>query len=207
MEKKPDYFKDSASSWDKASIRVNNAKKIAAAILNQVDISKDAHLMDFGAGTGLLSEGLAPYVRKITAMDYSQPMLDEFLLKSWACEIDILHIDLVKATLDHTFDGIISSMTLHHIEDIDLLFGKFNDLLDSGSFVALADLNKEDGSFHSNNQKAGAIHFGFEEGFIKTMLEKNGFENINFVQANVIRKPVDDVIREYPVFLVTAFKK
>lgn len=206
MKMKPDFFKDVAGDWDKANTRVNNARNIAKFIVNNIDLKPDFHLLDFGAGTGLLSEGMAHFVKKITAMDYSEAMLGEFLKKKWPCEVDAIQIDLQKATIDYRFDGIISSMTLHHIQDISLLFNRFHDILNPGGFVALADLEKEDGSFHSNNRTAGVEHFGFDKEYITSRLKTSGFINIEFSRAHTIHKQVGEINREYPIFLTTAYK-
>ena len=42
--------------------------------------------------------------------------------------------------LERRFDGIISSMTLHHVENVAALFRVFHGLLNDGGFLALADL-------------------------------------------------------------------
>ena len=180
-----------------------NARKISDAILNNIDFSGNEHIMDFGAGTGLLSEGLADKVEKITAIDYSGAMLEKFYEKDWPCEIDVINIDLTKATLDYQFDGIVSSMTLHHIEDIDTLFQKFSQLLKNGGFIGLADLYKEAGDFHDNNESVE--HFGFEETELIPILEKHGFSSIKFEQVNVITKDKGDQKKDYPIFLISAF--
>jgi len=202
---KPDYFKDNAKDWDKKNVRVNNARNISAKILEKISLNGNEHLMDFGAGTGLLSEGIAQYVKKISAVDYSGAMLEQFTAKNWPCETDALNIDLTQATLDYHFDGIISSMTLHHIEDIEALFKKFSDLLEKGGFVALGDLSKEDGTFHSSNESVK--HLGFDELFIEVALFKNNFRDIAFTRANVITKEIEGKQKDFPIFLVTAFKK
>jgi ubiquinone/menaquinone biosynthesis C-methylase UbiE len=43
------------------------------------------------------------------------------------------------------YDIVVCSMTLHHVEDIAELIGKFALLLRPGGTVALVDLEKEDG--------------------------------------------------------------
>lgn len=50
-------------------MRVQNAKEIATVILSNSEIKSSASVMDFGAGTGLLSYFIAPFVSKITAVD------------------------------------------------------------------------------------------------------------------------------------------
>lgn len=200
MNQKPDHFLNRAKEWDQGNTRVKNARNIAEKILAKIKLGGTEHIMDFGAGTGLLSESIAPHIQKLTAVDYSEAMLKEFCKKDWPCETEALNIDLSKATIDHSFDGIISSMTLHHIADIPGLFKKFNALLKNGGFIALADLEKEDGSFHKSN--SGVEHFGFDRKYISSSLKNAGFSEISFVEANVITKEIDGKPNDFPIFMV-----
>jgi len=52
-------------------------------------------------------------------------------------------------------------MALHHIESTQALVQVFSDHLKPGGMVALADLDKEDGSFHPEGSE-GIFHRGFE---------------------------------------------
>jgi predicted TPR repeat methyltransferase len=201
---KPDHFGEKAKSWDQGQIRVLNANKISSQILMEIRFSGSEHIMDFGAGTGLLSEGIAPHVSRITAVDYSSAMLEHFAAKSWPCETSVLNIDLSHANLEYEFDGIISSMTLHHIQDIPKLFAKFYKLIKPGGFIAFADLELEDGTFHSDN--TGVEHFGFEPSYISGELEKVGFKNLKSQNVHEIVKELNGQIKAYPIFLVTAKK-
>ncbi len=146
---KVDHFAEKSKSWDMNSKRVQNAKGIAELIVNNIKLDKSMELMDFGAGTGLLSYFIAPYVEKIVAVDNSPSMLREFKNKcdEFSCDTEVIEKDLSTDTLDRKFDGIISSMTIHHLEDIPTLFSKFYSMLDEHGFIAIADLDSEDGSF------------------------------------------------------------
>lgn len=202
--KKPDHFSEKAKTWDKGEMRVANANRISRKILDLNQLTGEEHIMDFGAGTGLLSEGLAPFVSKITAVDYSSAMLEKFSAKKWPCTTEVLNIDLNHASIDYEFDGIISSMTIHHIEDIEQLFEKFYGLLKPGGFIALADLEEEDGSFHNNN--TGVEHFGFDPKYFQSKLQKAGFISIKSERVNEIQKELDGNIKSFPVFLAVARK-
>ncbi|MFT5924820.1 MAG: 2-polyprenyl-3-methyl-5-hydroxy-6-metoxy-1,4-benzoquinol methylase [Paraglaciecola sp.] len=59
-------------------------------------------------------------MRKITAIDISQSMNEQLNKKrgSLSCEIDILQIDLESSDIKDKFDGIISSMRMHHVKDV-----------------------------------------------------------------------------------------
>lgn len=69
-------------------------------------------------------------------------------------------MDLVTCDLNGTFDGSNSSMTLHHIKDIERILSKFHSYLSEGGFLAVSDLDLENRSFHKED--AGVHHFGFD---------------------------------------------
>ena len=198
-----DYFKEKAAGYDKANHRVANVETIARAMLDRIPFDKTMNLMDFGSGTGLLLQGVAPFVHKITAVDISASMNQQLEMKrdSLGCELEILEVDLSRTILDRKFDGIISSMTMHHVEDIGAMFAKFHALLEENGFIAIADLDAEDGSFHSED--TGVFHSGFDRKKLVAIAEEAGFRNIDVTTASVISKPQGD----YPVFLLTATRQ
>ena len=141
MSETKDLFQHKSKSWDMNSKRVKNAQSIAALIVKNISLKSDMEIMDFGAGTGLLSFFVAQKVAKIVAVDNSPSMLEEFAKKSseFASETEILEKDLSVDTIERKFDGIISSMTIHHLEDTRALFQKFYDMLESDGFAFLFD--------------------------------------------------------------------
>jgi len=203
MDKKKDLFEHKSKHWDAKSRRVKGAKAIADKVLDNINLSKEMHIMDFGAGTGLLSYYLSHKVAEITAVDNSPSMLEVFQEKSahFFCPTNVLMLDLSHDELpDIKYDGIVSSMTIHHIEDLKDMFSKmYTWLLDDG-FIALADLDKEDGSFHSDNE--GVFHYGFDRDYLESMAKEIGFKDVNFCTANTIDKSQ----ASYDVFLMTAKK-
>lgn len=197
-----DYFEHKAKEYEVHSPRVNNVKNIADGILKHIRFDKGMSIMDFGSGTGLLTEQIAPHVSKITCIDMSKAMNEVLESKRdiFPCELDIIRLDLSVDTLDARFDNIISSMTLHHLKDIESLFVKFNGMLEQGGSIALADLDTEDGSFHSED--TGVFHFGFDRDEIVQIAKKVGFRNVNIESVSIATKPHGD----YPIFLLTGIK-
>ncbi len=112
METKLDHFEHKSKSWDMNSERVQNAKGIAELIVNNIKLDKSMELMDFGAGTGLLSYFVAPYVEKIVAVDNSPSMLKEFHSKcdDFRCETEVIEKDL--STVKHSIENL---MVLSHL--------------------------------------------------------------------------------------------
>ncbi len=200
--KQTDHFAHKSKSWDMSSRRVKNAQSISDSILNNIKLNDDMVLMDFGAGTGLLSYFVAPKVGTIVAVDNSPSMLEQFKEKSneFDCKTEIIQKDLSRETIEREFDGIISSMTMHHLEDTPALFSKFNTMLKRGGFIAIADLDSEDGTFHSDN--AGVHHHGFDRKILENMAKDAGFVDIGFDTVSTINKPH----RDFTVFLMTAVK-
>lgn len=197
-----DYFQHKASSYEQNQSRVANVENIAHSILSQITFEQNMHIMDFGSGTGLLLERIAPYVNKITAVDISHSMNQQLAQKKddLACDLDMLAIDLSITDLEDTFDGIISSMTMHHIEDTKAMFAKFHAMLNENGFIAIADLDLEDGTFHKED--TGVFHFGFGRDRLLEIAREVGFKNVSICDASTVHKPQGS----YPVFLLTAFR-
>ena len=197
-----DYFEHKANDYERVRQRVTNVKNIADAIKKNLPLTSSMHIMDFGSGTGLLLERIAPFVKKITAVDISTSMNRQLekKLNDIECDLDIIEMDLSTSTLDRTFDGIITSMTMHHVKDIQLMLKTFYSLLNTGGFIAIADLDTEDGSFHSED--TGVFHSGFDRVYFKEITAAAGFHNISTLGASTIKKDQGN----YSIFLLSAFK-
>ena len=202
-----DLFAHKSKNWDMKSRRVKNAKSIASIIASNIKLDKDMQIADFGAGTGLLSFFLAQKVRLITAIDNSASMLEVFEQKSdeFEAKTEVCNINLAtdyNQSFDNKFDGIVSSMTLHHIKDLDDIFAKFYNMIKKDGFIAIADLRSEDGSFHSDS--TGVYHNGFDENLLRNIVKNCGFKNINFYDCDTINKENG---KSYGVFCMIAYKK
>jgi cyclopropane fatty-acyl-phospholipid synthase-like methyltransferase len=197
-----DNFAHKSKSWDMNSKRVKNAKSIADRIVNGIALKSTMKIMDFGVGTGLLSYFLAPFIDTIVAVDNSPSMLEKFKEKApeFDCKVEVLELDLSKKSLDEKFNGIVSSMTIHHVEDTKELFQKLYNMLECGGFIAIADLDSENGTFHSDT--TGVFHFGFDREALSKIATEVGFKNIRFEMASTINKPHCD----FTVFLMLAEK-
>jgi ubiquinone/menaquinone biosynthesis C-methylase UbiE len=202
-------FDKAAETWDEQPAHLRRAHAIAEAIQRQVALSPDIRAMDYGAGPGLLTLEIRPRVRSVTAADSSPGMLS--VLKRKVAERGITNVSTLLLDLEkepgpeRAFDLIVSSMVLHHVEDTARILGEFHRMLAPGGILAVADLDAEDGTFHTD--KTGVQHFGFDRRRLKELLEKAGFTGIEAVTAVTIpREIAPGTVRSYPVFLVTARK-
>ena len=195
------HFDTRADNWDKGDIRVNGALIIAQAIEKKVILKDSMKVIDFGVGTGLLGFEIAKKVKKVYGVDTSTNMLNKLKEKNTKkLTIETINQDIIKNPLNEIFDGLVSSMTLHHIENLENFFTTIYKNIKDGGFIAIADLESEDGSFHSDN--AGVFHFGFNQEKLCEIVHNCGFKNIIFENINTIKKPHG----EFGVFLLNATK-
>jgi len=197
-----DLFEEKAQDWDANEMRRELSTAVGTTILKRVDFHPDMGVMDFGAGTGLISGHVASKVSNITAVDISEAMLEKLAAKpELKDKVHIVCQDITQQPLDRKFDVIVSAMAMHHVEDTENLIKTFALHLNPNGQVALADLYTEDGSFHPENIE-GVYHHGFNQDALTSILEENGFNDIEFVTAHTATKEGKD----YPIFLVTATK-
>lgn len=195
-------FNQAAAGWDKGDMRQNIAQAVFDTMVSRIALKADMDIMDFGAGTGLLSFKIAPMVRSVAGVDLSKGMLEQMQEKNTASlSVEPFHHDIFERPMDRLFDGIVSSMAIHHVEDTARLFQIFHAHLKRDGFIAVADLEAEDGTFHAHGNE-GVHHFGFEKEALRQTIQSAGFKNVRFHRAYVVKKEA----KEYPVFLVTAMK-
>ncbi|MDX8387863.1 MAG: class I SAM-dependent methyltransferase [Ghiorsea sp.] len=197
-----DLFDEKAADWDAGDMKQKLSKAIGSSIVEQVDLKPDMQVMDFGAGTGLVCSFVAPYVANVTAVDISPAMLAKLAEKpELQGKVEIVCQDILTQALDKKFDLIISAMAMHHVLDTDKMIQTFAAHLKEGGLVALADLDKEDGSFHPADIE-GVYHNGFDQDALKINFEQAGFKDVHFQVAITITKDG----KEFPVFLLVAAK-
>jgi ubiquinone/menaquinone biosynthesis C-methylase UbiE len=206
---KRDFDKE-AAAWDENPARVQMARDVAQAVARQVRLSPDLGVMDFGCGTGLLTLQLAPLVGSITGVDSSRGMLDVLagkLARLSLTNVRMRYLDIDAGdVLDGRYGLIVSSMTLHHIRRVEPLLEQFYRVLAPGGHLCLADLDPDDGQFHSDNQ--GVFHFGFDRVDLRGAFAAAGFEDVRDTTAAEVTKPTrTGELRRFTIFLMTGRKK
>jgi 2-polyprenyl-3-methyl-5-hydroxy-6-metoxy-1,4-benzoquinol methylase len=206
--KKMDFDK-AAASWDREPVRVKLADDVARAITNAVAPDSGMDVMDFGCGTGLLTLRLGPFVHSITGVDSSRGMLDVLNAKiqnEGLKNVKTQYVDLDGGdALEGGYHLIVSSMTLHHVKEIQPLLDAFFKVTAPSGHLCLADLDLEGGRFHGNND--GVFHFGFERPMLRKAFMDAGFEDIRDATAAEVMKPdAGGVMSRFTVFLMVGRK-
>ena len=199
------YFDAQAVTWDEEPYRLARAEAVAAGIRRQLPLNSSMNGFEFGCGTGLLSFCLQADLGGITLADTSPAMLE--VLKGKLDATGSRHMRPWKLDQENSsfpaesFDLVYSLMTFHHIEDIARLLGKLRALLKSCGYLCVADLDREDGSFHNEET---VPHHGFDRNELKRLVCSVGFRDVVFETVFEICKSTNGVEKSFPVFLMIA---
>lgn len=194
-------FDERAATWDDPA-KVERAQRTAAAIKARLALADSVRLLEYGAGTGLVSQALQDAVGPITLADTSAGMREQIQRKIEAGSLHharVWDIDLNTAATPpgERFDLIVTSMVLHHVEQLDPMLAAFAALLEPGGHLCVLDFDHEDGSFHGVDFHG---HNGFHRHEFEALLIAAGFREVGFEDCGT----VDRDGRDYPLFLATA---
>ena len=196
-------FDDRAATWDDDPAHVERAGVVASAIRSALPLDTTVRMLEYGAGTGLVSQALGDAVGPVTLADTSAGMRDvmrEKLAAGVITNARVWDLDVssepVRA-VDEQFDLIVTVLTLHHLTSIEVALANFAALLADGGHLAIVDLDEEDGSFHSDGFEGP---HGFSHAALGEQLQIAGFTDVAF-------QPVHHIIRHdrrYGLFLAIA---
>ena len=199
-------FDIKATDWDKNPMHWERSLSIAKEIKNHIQLKPKMKALEYGAGTGILSILLKNDFDEIILMDNSKEMLkivEPKIEKSKVNNIKPVFFDLENEEYTvQKFDVIYTQMVIHHIIDTELIIKRFHNLLKPNGYLIIADLYKEDGTFHDANFIG---HNGFDIEKLSELIKNNGFENITHKQCFVIDKKIsENETKKFPVFILTA---
>ena len=202
-------FDTAAAGWDAKDQRRELAAAVAAGIA-ELPLRPEMKGLEYGCGTGLVGLALAPRLLSLTACDSSPGMLQTLAGKittAGITNVSPLLLDLHHENCPGHFDLVFSAMTLHHLAEVETVLGRLVSAVQPGGLLALADLDREDGSFHGDNRE-GVIHRGFDRDWLADLLTRQGCGGIAVRTVHTVVKP--DAMgnpRPYPVFLLTASRQ
>ena len=207
QEHNRERFDSIAAGWDDSPTRRALAAAVADAITDAVPVAPHWHALEYGCGTGLVGARLAPRLGHLLATDLSPGMLSVLTEKARSAGLANLETRVLDLTREpppaQRFDLIFSSMTMHHIPDVPALLRVFHGMLQPDGWLALADLDAEDGGFHDPGVP-GVAHHGFDRGELARWLADAGFRDTAACTAHTVEKTRDGRSARYPVFLISA---
>jgi len=201
-------FDEIAATWDESPVRTGLARAVGGAVLDSAAPTGVECALEVGCGTGLVTALVAPSVRHVLAADNSDGMLEVLRGKARELGLDNVEprrVDVGSETPRGPFDLIYSGMTMHHIADVAGLLRRLAGELAPGGLIAVADLEREDGTFHGEAE--GIMHHGFDPEAVAGWLTDAGLEHAATRRIHTVRKEGSDGReRDYGVFMATARK-
>lgn len=197
-----DHFDQRAATWDDDPGHVARAHAVAAALKAALPLDSSVRLLEYGAGTGLVSQALRDTVGSITLADTSAGMrsvIEQKIATGVLAGARVWDVDLAAGPppASEPFDLVVTVMTLHHIADVTPVLANFAALLRGGGHLAIVDLDEEDGSFHD---EGFAGHHGFARTRLAEQLRDAGFATVTFETCHELERDG----RRYPLFLAVA---
>jgi len=203
------HFDNEAQTWDNDPKKTERAKIVSEEIISYIKNGNGRNAMEFGCGTGLLSFQLKDFFKSITLIDNSEGMikvLKEKIAKSGINNFKPVYIQSFEDEISKAeYDVIYTLMTLDHTLDLSKIAEVFHSALKYEGYLCIADLVKEDGSFHSHIADFEG-HNGFERNSLMQILTAKGFEVVFYKVCLEIEKISDNKIMKYPLFLMICKK-
>ncbi|SHO56779.1 class I SAM-dependent DNA methyltransferase [Vibrio quintilis] len=201
------YFDVVARQWEHNPMRLERAQATADQI-RQVNFSARKSLVDFGCGTGLLGVQLRGDFQQIHLADSSAEMLKVAQENVSVAGLTDIHTHRISRLTDlpAKYSAITTLMTLHHLADLKQFFTDACQVLEEKGMLMIADLYKEDGSFHDHHPGFDG-HHGFDIPVLTAIAEGCGFQVRNAQQYYAVEKEnkAGEMV-SYPLFFFVAEK-
>lgn len=195
-----EFFDASGDRWDALRGDLFGNHFHLHALLSLVP--SEWHIADLGCGTGTMTEALAPYVRHVTGIDPSAPMLG--LAERRLQRFD--NVDLQVGSLeslpidDASVDAATLMLVLHHVEHPREAIAAAERCLRPGGRLLIVDMVPHDREMY--RQEMGHSWLGFSEAIMTDYLRDAGFDCPRFT----VLPPAPEA-KGPNLFAVTADKK
>ena len=170
-----------AENWDVDPTVEEYAKNAFSELLKNININ-GLTVLDFGCGTGALTQLMSPTVKSIVAIDPSSEMikhLDKKALHNVSSISDYLSKELVQnlPELENKFDLIVASSVCGFLPDYEAILSLLKSLIkEDGVFVQWDWLSNDDSS-----------DMGLSEKRVKQAFVANGFVNTKVNSPFIMR--------------------
>jgi ArsR family transcriptional regulator len=195
--KSQEFFATAAGKWDRLREDLFGDTFYLWAVLGLIDPTLTVG--DLGCGTGQLTETVAPYVRRVVAVDGSTEMLDAARKRL----ADLRNVDMRKGELealpikDGELDAALLSLVLHYSPVPVRALAEVARVCRPGAKILVVDMLPH--HHEEYQQQMGHVWLGFSEKQIVKFLTAAGFTS-----ARVRALPVDPDARGPALFAAIA---
>ena len=198
--KSQEFFADAAGKWDRLREDLFGDTFHLWAVLGLIDPALTVG--DLGCGTGQLTATVAPYVRRVIAVDGSTEMLDAARKRL----VDLRNVDLRQGELeslpikDYELDAALLSLVLHYSPDPARTLAEVARVCRPGAKVLVMDMLPH--HHEEFQQQMGHVWLGFSERQVVKLLTGAGFK-----EPHVRALPVDPDAKGPALFAAIATKQ
>ncbi|MBI3493521.1 MAG: metalloregulator ArsR/SmtB family transcription factor [Acidobacteria bacterium] len=199
--KSQEFFSSSAGQWDRVRDEMFGDRFHLAALAAFAECGWTVG--DLGCGTGQVSAALAPFVKRVVAVDASAAMLQA--AKRRLQEFD--NVDLRRGDLEALLpidearlDAATLMLVLHHVPDPARALAEVARVLKPGGRVIIVDMLPHDRE--SYRQQMGHVWLGFSEEHLRRLLGESGFGDVRIVAL-----PPDARAKGPGLFVATARRR
>jgi len=171
------YFQQVSRQWD--SLRAGYfSESVRQAAIQKAYLRPEMVVADVGAGTGYMSAGLAPLVRKVYLLDGSADMLA--VAQQNLKEFDNLIFQQAEGLSlplpDQSLDAVFANMYLHHIPEPLKAIQEMVRLLRPGGRLVITDMDSH--PYEWMKVEMADVWQGFEREQIRLWFQEAGLVNV-----------------------------
>jgi ArsR family transcriptional regulator len=174
--KSQEFFASAAGEWDRLRSDLFGDTFYLWGVLGLIDPA--VVVGDLGCGTGQLTELVAPYVRKVVAVDSSADMLDAARQRvGAAANVDLRQGELESLPIEAgELDAAMLSLVLHYSPSPGRALEDVGRVLRPGGRVLVVDMLPHERQEYQ--QQMGHVWLGFSDKQIGKFLTDAGFSNV-----------------------------
>ena len=194
------FFSSSAEAWDRLRVELFGARADLQALLALLDESLTVG--DLGCGTGAAAEALAPFVRRVVAVDHSREMLAVARRRlADAPNVELREGDLEALPIDDgELDAALLALVLHHLPEPATVLAEAARVVRPGGRLLVVDMLPHDRE--SYRAEMGHAWLGFSREALDELARDAGFERLRFVPI-----PPDPAGKGPPLFVASVRRR
>jgi ubiquinone/menaquinone biosynthesis C-methylase UbiE len=206
-DREADFFDRLAGRWDTIAGDFANGQARQRALAHLVP--QGFTVADLGCGTGYMTRALLGIVERVICVDRSEAMLEQ-ARSGLAGRDDGVRLEFRRGEFeqlplaDGEVDGVVASMVLHHLPDLDAPLREMRRVLRPGGHAVILELmpHREDWV----REALGDRHLGLDPVDLLSALSRAGFSALALDPSEDHYRPVgpDGAQAELPLYLVRA---
>lgn len=176
--KSQEFFSSVAGQWDRLRAELFGRRAELLGLLGLLD--GEWTVGDLGCGTGQATESLAPFVRRVVAVDDSEAMLEAARQRlAGLANVEVRRGSIEALPLgDAELDAAVLFLVLHHLAEPERALAEVARVLRPGGRVLIVDMMPHDREAY--RQEMGHVWLGFPADRLARWLTDAGFGRYHY---------------------------